>query len=116
MRPRGKPPPNARSSEILPDGIHSTLAWVDSPNFIMEPLPNCFSIDSIARLNALALPSLAATPAAACLSDVPLSVAIYPNLPKFIVSSPPNRYLYYTQCLEVAYSILNTLLLFGDCC
>src|SRR5207302_5750525 len=50
-RPRGTPPtPSATSSWIAPVGMTSTcsLAWC-SPSFMMEPLPNCFSICVRAR-------------------------------------------------------------------
>ena len=51
--PRGMPPPNATSSAREPVGIVSTVIFAEaSPNRIMEPLPNCFSIWPIARSSA----------------------------------------------------------------
>ena len=45
IRPRGRPPmPSARSSASAPVGIASTPTWPRSPNFMIEPLPNCLSI------------------------------------------------------------------------
>ena len=67
MRPRGKPlPPSARSSDRAPVEIPSTSMWDPSPNFMMAPAPNVFSIWLIALLSAfcsadaLALLSVAA--------------------------------------------------------
>ena len=52
--PLGTPPiPNAISSPNAPVGIASIfIAW-NSPSFITDPLPNCFSICPIAASNAL---------------------------------------------------------------
>ena len=50
-RPRGKPPtPSAASNEIAPVEITEigTIAPL-LPSFMMEPLPNCFSIWAIVR-------------------------------------------------------------------
>src|SRR6266581_8992331 len=50
-RPRGSPPvPSARSSPSEPDGMTGTSGGGASvsPNFMMDPLPNCFSIWAIA--------------------------------------------------------------------
>src|SRR5262245_10109280 len=45
IRPRGMPcPPNAMSSDRQPVGIPSTTRFVPSPNCMIAPLPNCFSI------------------------------------------------------------------------
>src|SRR6267154_6676514 len=59
MRPLGMPPPSARSSDRLPVGVVSTCTVCDSPSFIIDPLPNCFSIVSRARPRAFVLPSVA---------------------------------------------------------
>src|SRR5438128_5947920 len=50
-RPRGSPPvPSARSSPSEPDGMTGTSGGGASvaPSFMMDPLPNCFSIWAIA--------------------------------------------------------------------
>ena len=54
IRPRGMPPtPRARSSAIEPVGITS-IAWMAAePSFMIEPVPNCFSIARIAADTAL---------------------------------------------------------------
>ena len=45
IRPRGIPcPPNAMSNDKQPVGIPSTTRLVPSPNCMIAPLPNCFSI------------------------------------------------------------------------
>ena len=67
-RPRGKPPtPNAASKEIAPVGmteIGTTAPLL--PSFMMEPLPNCFSIcdkvRSIARLFSVFSSAMSAAP------------------------------------------------------
>src|SRR6266849_11129148 len=50
-RPRGSPPtPSARSSPREPVGMTGTSVGISAvPSFIIEPLPNCFSIWAIAR-------------------------------------------------------------------
>ncbi|EKD22892.1 MAG: hypothetical protein ACD_83C00205G0001 [uncultured bacterium] len=57
MRPLGTPPPKARSSEMMPVGIISTLETLSAPILIIAPLPNCFSIDCKAILKASFRPS-----------------------------------------------------------
>src|SRR5215203_3417270 len=53
IRPRGMPPtPIARSRAIDPVGIESTDCRSDVPSFMMEPRPNCFSIDRMAASTA----------------------------------------------------------------
>src|SRR6186997_2800670 len=53
IRPRGTPPtPTARSSAIDPVGIESTACRSAVPSFMMEPRPNCFSIDRMAASTA----------------------------------------------------------------
>src|SRR6266511_1697509 len=53
IRPRGMPPtPRARSSAIDPVGIESTDCRSADPSFMIEPRPNCFSIDRIAASTA----------------------------------------------------------------
>src|SRR6266511_3885042 len=53
IRPRGIPPtPRARSSAIDPVGIESTDCRSADPSFMIEPRPNCFSIDRIAASTA----------------------------------------------------------------
>src|SRR5258706_7461188 len=54
IRPRGMPPtPSARSSAIDPVGITS-IAWIEpEPSFMIEPVPNCFSMVAIAAATAL---------------------------------------------------------------
>src|SRR3989442_1318519 len=49
-RPRGSPPvPSARSSPSEPDGMTGTSGGASvAPSFMMDPLPNCFSIWAIA--------------------------------------------------------------------
>src|SRR5712691_1475907 len=49
-RPRGIPPvPSARSSPSEPDGMTGTSGGASvAPSFMMDPLPNCFSIWAIA--------------------------------------------------------------------
>lgn len=58
--PLGTPPkPSAISRLNEPVGIHSTFILVaESPSFITEPLPNCFSILEIAASSAFILSSL----------------------------------------------------------
>src|SRR3954467_1339100 len=54
IRPRGMPPtPSARSSAIEPVGIASTCCFSDVPSFMIEPRPNCFSIERMAASTAL---------------------------------------------------------------
>src|SRR5207245_1813837 len=50
-RPRGSPPvPSARSSPSEPDGMTGTSGGASvAPSFMMDPLPNCFSIWAIAN-------------------------------------------------------------------
>src|SRR5665213_5751 len=59
MRPRGNPPtPRARSRAIDPDEMTSNaILSVNSPIFMMEPLPNCRSICARALLRATAFSS-----------------------------------------------------------
>src|SRR6266536_1531301 len=53
IRPRGMPPtPRARSSAMDPVGIESTDCRSAEPSFMIEPRPNCFSIDRIAASTA----------------------------------------------------------------
>src|SRR6185312_14835805 len=66
-RPFGMPPPRAKSSDSEPVGMHSTLVACASPSFMIEPLPNCFSMVSRARPSALLLPSPAADESAVVL-------------------------------------------------
>ena len=54
IRPRGMPPtPSARSSAIDPVGMKSTCWRETAPSFMIEPVPNCFSIERIAASTAL---------------------------------------------------------------
>src|SRR6478735_5855196 len=54
IRPRGIPPtPSARSRAIEPVGIESTCCFSDVPSFMIEPRPNCFSIERMAASTAL---------------------------------------------------------------
>src|SRR3954468_20630606 len=54
IRPRGIPPtPSARSSAIDPVGIASTCCFSEVPSFMIEPRPNCFSIERMAASTAL---------------------------------------------------------------
>ena len=57
IRPFGYPPPSAKSKLKAPEGITSTSTLWASPNFIIDPSPNCLVIWSIARPSALSLPS-----------------------------------------------------------
>src|SRR3954447_23770697 len=53
IRPRGMPPPpSARSSAMDPVGIASTCCFSDVPSFMIEPRPNCFSIERMAASTA----------------------------------------------------------------
>src|SRR5687768_2815779 len=53
MRPRGTPPtPIARSSAMEPVGMASTCCRSDEPSFMIEPRPNCFSMDRMAASTA----------------------------------------------------------------
>ncbi len=54
IRPRGMPPtPSARSSAIEPVGITSIAVIEWAPSFMIEPVPNCFSIAWMAAATAL---------------------------------------------------------------
>ncbi len=54
IRPRGMPPtPSARSRAIEPVGMKSTCCRAVAPSFMIEPVPNCFSIERIAASTAL---------------------------------------------------------------
>ena len=61
IRPIGKPPiPSATSKPSDPVEIDSTSNVLVSPNFIIEPLPNCFSICPNAAASAFCFSSLVA--------------------------------------------------------
>src|SRR5664280_3683959 len=52
-RPRGIPPtPSARSRAIDPVGMKSTCCRSAEPSFMIDPRPNCFSIERIAASTA----------------------------------------------------------------
>src|SRR6476661_7896744 len=52
--PLGMPrTPRARSRAIEPVGMKSTCCRAVAPSFMIEPVPNCFSIDRIAASTAL---------------------------------------------------------------
>jgi hypothetical protein len=63
IRPRGMPPtPSARSSAIEPVGMKSTCCRAAEPSFMIDPVPNCFSIARIAASTALPLSAVARAP------------------------------------------------------
>ena len=52
IRPRGMPPtPRARSRAIEPVGMKSTYCRSAEPSFMIDPRPNCFSIDEDRRVD-----------------------------------------------------------------
>ena len=77
-RPRGKPPtPSAASKEIAPVEITEMGTTAPLlPSFMMEPLPNCFSIcvmaRSIARLFSVFSSAMKAAPCVLRRGAVPL--------------------------------------------
>ena len=55
IRPRGMPPtPSARSSAMEPVGMASTCCRSGEPSFMIEPRPNCFSMDEDGGVDRLA--------------------------------------------------------------
>src|SRR6476619_1191535 len=86
MRPRGMPPtPMARSRAIDPVGIASTCCLSDVPSFMIEPRPNCFSMDRLAASTArdfseLALSVSRSTPLPSAPS-LPVPVMVMPGFP-----------------------------------
>src|SRR5687767_9242897 len=86
IRPRGMPPtPIARSSATDPVGMASTACLSDVPSFMIEPRPNCFSIDRIAastaRVRSVAGRSSLSTP----LLSAPANLTV----PEMVMPFPP---------------------------
>ena len=92
IRPRGMPPtPSARSSAMEPVGMASTCCRSDEPSFMIEPRPNCFSMDRMAASTALPRSATSAPPRGPCcrVRAVAASVPVWPGPRDGHAWSPP---------------------------
>src|SRR5687768_683252 len=108
IRPRGTPPtPVARSSAIEPVGIASTACRSDEPSFMIEPRPNCFSMDRIAastaRVRSVAGRSSLSTPFPSAPVILPVPVIVMPGFPPGSDRGPRRSFLVRTRLLLVAW-------------